>query len=83
MVKNKKEDTDKDFSSANRFEILQDDIKENDHDSIDNNKDKRKTRSNRNTKTKGPTAVNLGSSILKNVYGHTISKAAKFNNFNY
>ena len=70
MVKNKKADTDKDFSSANRFEILQDDIKENDHDSIDNNKDKRKTRSNKNTKTKGPTAVNLGSSILNLIFNY-------------
>ena len=67
-------DTNKDFSSPNRFEILQDDIKENDHglnenDPIDNNsessKDKEKTISNKITKTKAPTTVILGDSILK------------------
>ena len=30
------------------------------------------------TKTKAPTTVILGNSILKNVYGYTISKATKF-----
>ena len=34
--------------------------------------------SNRNTKTKAPSTVILGDSILKNVYGNTISKATKF-----
>ena len=85
--KKKKADNNKDFSSPNRFEILQDDIKENDHDlnesdPIDNNsdssKDKEKTMSNRNTKQKAPTTVILRDSILKDVYGNTISKATKF-----
>ena len=34
--------------------------------------------SNRNTKTKAPTTVSLVDSILKNVYGNTISKATEF-----
>ena len=86
----KKADKNKDFSSPNCFEILQDGIKENDHDlnksdPIDNNnsdysKDKEKTMSSRNTKTKAPTTAILGDSKLKNVYEHTISKAAKFKN---
>ena len=85
--KMEKRDTNKDFSSPNPFEILQDDIKEIDHDlnendPIDNNsdssKDKDKTMSNRNPKTKAPTTVSLGDSIPKNVYGNTISKATKF-----
>ena len=83
----KKADPNKDFSSSNRFEILQENIKEIDHDlnendPIDNNsdssKDKEKTIWNRNTKTKAPTTVILGDSILRNVYGNTISKATKF-----
>ena len=63
-------------------------IKENDHDlnvndPVDNNsfdysKEKGKAMSNKNTKTKSPTTVILGDSMLKNVYGNTISKAAKF-----
>ena len=86
--KMKKADTNKDFSSPNCFEILTKDyIKEIDHDlnendQINNNpdssKDKEKTMSNRNTKTKAPTTVILGDSILKNVYGNTLSKATKF-----
>ena len=81
----KKADANKDFSSPNHFDISQDNIKENDHDvnendPIDNNnsdssKHKEKTMSNRNTKTKAPTTVILRDSILKNVYGNTISKA--------
>ena len=72
--KTKKADTNKE---SNRFQILQDDISENDHDlnvndPIDNNsnlsKDKEKTMSNRNTR-KTPTTATLGDSILKNVYG--------------
>ena len=61
-------------------QILQDSIKENDPDLNENypivnknsdfSKDKNKTMSNRNTKTKGPTTVIY--------YGHTLSKAAKF-----
>ena len=83
----KKTDTNKDFSSPKRFQILQDDINENDHDLnendlIDNNsdssKDKEKTMSNRNTKIKVPAIVTLGDSILKNVHGNTISKATQF-----
>ena len=83
----KKADTNKDCSSPNRFKILQDDIKENDHDlngnypidsNSDSDKDKEKTISNKNTKTKAPTTVILGESILKNVYGNVISKALKF-----
>ena len=76
-----KTDINKDFSLPNRFEIFQDDIKENNHDlnendSIDNNSDssknKEKTMSHRNTKTKAPTTIILGGSILKNVYENTI-----------
>ena len=82
-VKNEKVDTDKDFCSPNRIGILEDEIKESDHDSFDNNnsdssKDKGKTMLNRNTKTKAPTTVNLVDSILKHVYVNTISKTAKF-----
>ena len=82
-----KADTNKDCSSANRFKILQDDIKENDHDlnenypidsNSDSGKDKEKTISNRNTKVKAPTTVILGESIRKNVYGNVISKVLKF-----
>ena len=82
----KKADTNKDFFSPNRFEILQDNIKEIDHDvnennPIDNNSDsskgKEKTMSKKNSKTKAPTTVILGESILKNVYGNVISKATK------
>ena len=60
---------------------------ENDHDLNENDliynnsassKDKEKTMSNRNTKKKFPATVTLGDSILKNVYGNTISKATKF-----
>ena len=62
----KKADGMKEFSSPNCFEILQDDIKENDHSlnenyPIDNNsdpsKDNEKTVSNRNTKVKAPTML--------------------------
>ena len=83
----KKEDTNKDFSSPNRFEIFQSDIKENDYDlnendlinnNYDSSKDKEKTMSNKNVRTKAPTTVILGDSILQNVYGNTISKTAKF-----
>ena len=83
----KKADTNKDCSSANRFKILQDDIKKNDHDlnenypidsNSDSGKDKEKTISNRNTKAKAPTTVILGESIRKNVYGNVISKVLKF-----
>ena len=83
----KKADTNKDCSSANRFKILQDDIKENDHDlnenypidsNSDSGKDKEKTISNRNTKAKAPTTVILGESIRKNVYGNVILKVLKF-----
>ena len=87
LSKMKKVDTNKDFSSPKCFQILQDDINENDHglnknDPIDNNsgstKNKEKLKSNRNTKTKAPTTVILGDSILKNAYWNTISKATKF-----
>ena len=66
---------------------MQDGIKENNHDlnehdlinnNHDSSKDKEKIMSNRNTKTKAPTTATLGDSILKNVYGNTVSKAAKF-----
>ena len=59
----KKADAMKEFSSPNCFEILQDDIKENDHDlnenypidnNSDSNKDNEKTVSNINTKVKAP-----------------------------
>ena len=59
----KKADAMKEFSSSNCFEILQDDIKENDHDlnenypidnNSDSNKDNEKTVSNINTKVKAP-----------------------------
>ena len=82
----KKTGTNKYFSSTNRFEILQDDIKENDqdinnNDPIDNNsdssKDKEKTMSNGNTKIT-VTTVTLGDSILKNMYENSILKVAKF-----
>ena len=82
----KKTGTNKYFSSTNRFEILQDDIKENDqdinnNDPIDNNsdssKDKGKTMSNGNTKIT-VTTVTLGDSILKNMYENSILKVAKF-----
>ena len=62
------------FSSPNHFQNFQDNINENDHDlnendpigsNFDSNKDKEKTMSNRNTKTKAPTTVILGDSILK------------------
>ena len=58
------------FFSAQRFEILQHDIKESDHDSFDNNspdssKDKEKTMPNRNTKAKALKTVNFGNPILK------------------
>ena len=83
LSKMKKADTNKDFPLPNRFEILQDDIKENDYDlneidPIDNNydssKEKEKAMSNRNTRARAPTTVILEDSILKNVYG----KATKF-----
>ena len=57
--KMKKADTNKDFSSPNRFQILQDDVNENDHDlnendsinyNSDSSKEKEKTMSNRNKK---------------------------------
>ena len=82
----KKAGTSKYFSSTNRFEILQDDIKENDqdinnNDPIDNNsdssKDKEKPMSNRNTKIT-LTTVTLGDSILKNIFENSILKVAKF-----
>ena len=65
----KKVDTNKDFSSLKRFQILQGDINENDqnlneNDQINNNsdssKDKEKTMFNRKTKIKAPTTVILG-----------------------
>ena len=34
--------------------------------------------SNKNVRTKAPTTVVLGDSILQNVYGNTISKTTKF-----
>ena len=63
------------FSLVNHFKILQNNIKENDHDlnendPIDNNisdssKDKEKTMSNRNAKVKAPMTVIVEDSILK------------------
>ena len=75
-----KADTNKDFIDPT---FLKDDVKKkkrkkknhdlNENDLIDNksdsSKDKEKSMSNRNTKTKAPRAVILGDSILKNVYG--------------
>ena len=69
LSKIKKVDTNKDFSSLNRFQILQDDINESDHDlnendpinnNSDSSKNKEKTMLNRNTKIKAPTTVILG-----------------------